>query len=122
MAPPRPDPVRMIPRTAPARPQACRCPRPLISDDTCFRCGRVPALMPEAADTPPGEPVTWTRAKVTRAIEAFAFFRGRAPVASDWSRRMECWPPLEIVQAMFGTVDAAAAAAGLKRSVRDVGI
>jgi hypothetical protein len=78
--------------------------------------------MPVVADTPPSEPMTWTRAKVTRAIEAFAFFRGRAPVASDWSRRMDGWPPLETVQAMFGTVDAAAAAAGLERSPTDAGI
>jgi hypothetical protein len=50
---------------------------------------------------------------VARAFQAFAFFRGRAPVEADWSRRMNDWPPLEAVLGLFGSVEAAAEAAGL---------
>jgi hypothetical protein len=107
-------------RTALAHPLVCRCARPLLSDDTCLRCGRAPALVFEPADPPQGEPVTWTRAQVTRAIEAFAFFRGRPPVAADWSLSADNWPPLETVEAMFGTIAAAVAAAGVERSATDV--
>ena len=45
------------------------------------------------------------------------FFRGRAPVPADWSKRMDDWPPLETVEAMFGSVEAAAAAARPERNV-----
>jgi len=62
----------------------------------------------------------WTRPQVIRAFEAFAFFRSRAPVVADWSRRIDNWPPLETVQEMFGSVEAAAAAAGLERGRADV--
>jgi hypothetical protein len=64
--------------------------------------------------------VPWTRAQVTRAIEAFAFFRGRPPVASDWAPRIDNWPPLETVIDLFGSIDAAIAAAGLERSRTNV--
>jgi hypothetical protein len=60
--------------------------------------------------------MTWSRAHIARAFQAFAFFRGRAPEAADWTRRMDEWPPLEAVEALFGTVEAAVAAAGLQRS------
>jgi hypothetical protein len=48
-----------------------------------------------------------------RAIRAFAFFRGRAPVPSDWSQRMADWPPRATVEALFGSVEAAARVAGV---------
>jgi hypothetical protein len=57
--------------------------------------------------------VTWTRPAVVRAIRAFAFFRGRAPVASDWNQRMADWPALATVEALFGSVEAATSAAGV---------
>jgi len=64
--------------------------------------------------------VNWSRAHVARAFQAFAFFRGRAPVVADWSRRMDDWPSLDAVEALFGTLDAALRAAGLERSHADV--
>ena len=48
-----------------------------------------------------------------RAIRAFAFFRGRAPVASDWNQRMADWPPRATVEALFGSVEDAGRAAGV---------
>ena len=57
--------------------------------------------------------ITWTRPAVLRAIKAFAFFRGRAPVPADWNQRMADWPPRATVEALFGSVEAAARAAGL---------
>jgi hypothetical protein len=59
--------------------------------------------------------VTWTRPAVMRAIRAFAFFRGRAPVPGDWNQRMADWPPRATVEALFGSVEAAARAAGVKQ-------
>jgi hypothetical protein len=41
-------------------------------------------------------------------------------MAADWSRRVDDWPPLEAVEALFGTVEAAVQAAGLERSTADV--
>lgn len=67
--------------------------------------------------TPPArvrQKVTWTRPAVMRAIKAFAFFRGRAPVPSDWNQRMADWPPRATVVALFGSVEAAARAAGVR--------
>ena len=58
----------------------------------------------------------WSRAHIVRAFQAFAFFRGRAPVAADWSRRVDDWPPLEAVEALFGTGEAAVQASGLEGS------
>jgi hypothetical protein len=110
----------MMQRAGFAQAQLCGCPHPLLSDETCLRCGRAPALAPEPAANLQRETPTWTRAKVTRAFEAFAFFRGRPPVAADWTRRIDNWPPLETVEAIFGSIEAAAAAAGLERSVTDV--
>ncbi len=73
-----------------------------------------------ASDPAPEEPRTranihWTRPKVARALKAFAFFRGRAPLREDWHKRTpEDWPALETVEAMFGSLDAARRAAGLE--------
>jgi hypothetical protein len=105
----------MSPSTGPVRPRPCRCERPLLDDETCLHCGRPPARVAAPAPQSPELVLTWTRAHVARAFEAFAFFRGRAPVVADWSRRMENWPPLETVEAIFGSVEAAVAAAGLER-------
>jgi hypothetical protein len=114
----------MIHGAAPVPAPACNCARPLLNDGTCLRCGRPPAAPPTPLEPAGGvfehAPTNWTRARILRAFEAFAFFRGRAPVVADWSRRMENWPPLEAVEAMFGSVAAACVAAGLKRSSTDV--
>jgi hypothetical protein len=100
--------------TEPAPARLCRCERPLLDGETCLRCGRSTAVMPEAS--PPvrvRQKVTWTRPAVMRAIRAFAFFRGRAPVPSDWNQRMADWPPRATVEALFGSVEAAARVAGV---------
>ena len=92
--------------TEPALARLCRCERPLLDGETCLRCGRSPAVMPEAS--PPvrvRQKVTWTRPAVMRAIRAFAFFRGRAPVPSDWNQRMADWPARATVEALFGSVE-----------------
>jgi len=105
----------------PVRARVCTCDRPLLTEDTCLRCGRAPSrLLPEPSPEPPKQEVTWTRAHVARAFQAFAFFRGRAPVVADWSRRMDDWPPLHAVETLFGTLEAALQAAGLERSPADV--
>ena len=98
----------------------CQCDRPLLSDKTCLRCGRTLILVREPAAPPARSETAWNRARVTRAFQAFAFFRGRAPVAADWTRRMDDWPPLEAVERMFGSVEAAGLAAGLQRSQPNV--
>ncbi len=68
--------------------------------------------------TPPRvrQTITWTPPAVLRAIRAFAFFRGRAPVPADWNKRMADWPPRATVEALFGSVEAAARAAGVPSS------
>jgi hypothetical protein len=86
-----------------------------LADETCLRCGRSSAIVPELGITLSERPITWTRARVARAFQAFAFFRGRAPVAADWGRRVDDWPPLDAVERLFGTLEAAAEAAGLPR-------
>lgn len=64
----------------------------------------------------PRAPVTWTHRRVVRALRAFAFFRGRAPVPDDWTRRMgDNWPRLETVERLFGSLDAAVRAAGVSQ-------
>lgn len=72
-------------------------------------------MLPAAAPVPARvrQKVTWTRPAVMRAIRAFAFFRGRAPVPTDWNQRMSDWPPRATVEALFGSVEAAARAAGV---------
>jgi hypothetical protein len=96
----------------------CRCPRPLLDDDTCLRCGRAPQLsqQPGLASPRRAPKITWTRTRVVRAIRAFAFFRGRAPVLTDWKSRMgDDWPPLATVKGLFGSVEVAVRAAGVER-------
>jgi hypothetical protein len=110
----------MSPNRGPVRARVCTCDRPLLTDDTCLRCGRVLSLVPEPSAEPPKREVTWTRAHVARAFQAFAFFRGRAPAVADLTRRMDDWPPLEAVETLFGTLEAALRAAGLERSPADV--
>ncbi len=112
--------VEMLHGAAPAGPRVCNCTRLLLTEDTCLRCGRPPALVLAPAEPPPKRQVEWGRAQVLRAFEAFMFFRGRAPVPADWSKRMDHWPPLETVEAMFGSVEAAAAAARPERSRTNV--
>ena len=73
-------------------------------------------MLPEPRGTEPEPETTWTRAQVIRAFEAFAFFRGRLPVAGDWTPHMENWPPFETVIDIFGSVDAARAAALVERT------
>ena len=104
----------MTASAAPFRACLCRCERPLLADETCLRCGRPLILMPEPVRRPPapGDPI-WTRTQVARAIRAFAFFRGRPPVAADWSRRMAGWPALATVEALFGSLEVAIRAAGI---------
>jgi hypothetical protein len=110
----------MSPNRRPFRAGVCRCDRALLTDDTCLRCGRPLSLLPEPSAEPRKHEVTWSRAHVARAFQAFAFFRGRAPVVADWSRRMDDWPPLDAVESLFGTLESALRAAGLERSHADV--
>jgi len=64
---------------------------------------------------PPAKTHDWTEAGVVRALRAFAFFRGRAPVLADWSGRMgDDWPKLETVLGLFGSVEAAVRVAGVE--------
>jgi hypothetical protein len=52
---------------------------------------------------------------VIRAFQAFAFFRGRAPVRADWSRNMgNDWPSMETVERLFGSLPTALRAAGIE--------
>lgn len=74
-------------------------------------------VLPEPSAVPPSAPSTheWTQPGVIRALRAFAFFRGRAPVAADWSGRMgDDWPRLETVLGLFGSVEAAVELAGIQ--------
>jgi len=96
--------------------QPCRCAQPLRDRETCLYCGRSVPAPPEnghaQARVSPGNP--WTRAGVVRAFKAFAFFRGRAPGRNDWSQRMPAdWPPLALVEQLFGSLPDALSAAGL---------
>jgi hypothetical protein len=99
--------------------RTCRCDRPLRDGETCLRCGRAVAQLSQVSLTPSARrrrrKQTWTRAGVIRAIRAFAFFRGRAPVPEDWKGRMgDEWPSLATVEALFGSVSAAVRAAGVE--------
>jgi hypothetical protein len=102
--------------TEPVRAPLCRCEHPLLDAETCLRCGRPPTFLPEPAlSLPPARrKVTWTRPGVLRALSAFAFFRGRAPIPADWNKRMADWPSLETVEALFGSLEEAARAAGIE--------
>jgi len=91
-------------------------------------CGRPLILQPEpeVEPRPAAKPADWTQPGVIRALRAFAFFRGRAPVREDWNGRMgDDWPRLETVLRLFGSVDAAVRVAGVEappaRQARAVG-
>jgi hypothetical protein len=97
----------------------CRCQQPLRDQDTCALCGRLlpAARQPERARVRVGPSNPWTRAGVVRALRAFAFFRGRAPARGDWNERMgKDWPPLSIVEQLFGSLPNAVFTAGLAPS------
>jgi hypothetical protein len=101
-----------IRRPQPAR--LCGCERPLLDVETCLRCGRLPTLLSlAAAPAPPAaRRSVWTRARVVRAIRAFAFFRGRSPGPADWDAPFtEDWPAIGTVERLFGSLDSALAAA-----------
>jgi hypothetical protein len=100
---------------APRPARRCRCERPVLDGENCLRCGRPLILLPEPAVVrQPPKTHDWTQAGVVRALKAFAFFRGRAPVPTDWSGRMgDDWPKIETVVALFGSVEAAVRVAGL---------
>jgi hypothetical protein len=104
-------------KEAPQTARLCRCERPVLDGEGCLLCGRPLISLPEpsVARRPEAKALDWTRAGVIRALRAFAFFRGRAPVAADWSGRMgDDWPRLEMVLALFGSVDAAVEIAGIE--------
>lgn len=101
---------------APRPARSCRCERPVLDGESCLRCGRLLVSRPEPAFTRI-MPRThdWTRPGVIRALRAFAFFRGRAPVHADWAGRMgNDWPALETVLGLFGSIEAAVQVAGLQ--------
>jgi len=79
-------------------------------------------LVPEPLQSlpPARRRVTWTRPGVARAIRAFAFFRGRPPIAADWNQRMANWPSLETVETLFGSLGAAIRAATPTKEEGDV--
>ena len=101
----------------PPRPaRRCRCERPVLDGESCLLCGRPLKSLPETRGAPrrPVRKDPWTHQGVIRAIRAFAFFRGRAPVQADWNGRMaEDWPRLETVLGLFGSVEQATQAAGI---------
>lgn len=109
--------------TEPVRARLCRCEHPLLDGETCLRCGRSPSVILEAplSTRRVRQKVTWTRPAVLRAIRAFAFFRGRAPIPADWNQRMADWPPRATVEALFGSVEAAARVADVPRDRRAAG-
>jgi hypothetical protein len=93
-----------------ARP--CNCTRPLWDGETCVRCGRTIYRASQRAQTP--RKTAWTRAGVNRAIRAFVFFRGRAPMVADWEAGMDPqWPTLDVVHELFGSLPAAIESAGI---------
>jgi hypothetical protein len=96
--------------------RGCRCDRPVLDGESCLRCGRTLAALPEP-ERAPRRPrkVDWSQAGVIRALQAFAFFRGRPPERADWSGRMaDDWPALATVVGLFGSIEAAVRAAGLE--------
>jgi hypothetical protein len=94
----------------------CRCEHPLLDLDSCLRCGRSvsAATLSEPQPARPPRKHQWTEAGVVRALRAFAFFRGRAPVRTDWSGNMaRDWPSFQTVEGLFGSLPEALRAAGL---------
>jgi hypothetical protein len=81
---------------------------------------------PDVVRPPVVKTQAWTQPGVIRALRAFAFFRGRAPVRADWNGRMgDDWPHLEAVLGLFGSLEAAVRVAGIEpppaRQARAVG-
>jgi hypothetical protein len=113
----------------PPRPaRRCRCERPVLDGESCLLCGRPLITLPEpnVVRPPVAKAHAWTQPGVIRALRAFAFFRGRAPVRADWSGRMgDDWPELATVLGLFGSVEAAVRVAGIEpppaRQARAVG-
>src|SRR3954470_4169744 len=93
----------------------CSCDRPLRDRETCLYCGRSVPPAPEGTRAQARSPENpWTHAGVVRALKAFAFFRGRAPGRDDWSQRMPAdWPPLAVVEQLFGSLPKALSHADL---------
>jgi hypothetical protein len=113
---------------APRPARQCRCDRSVLDGESCLLCGRSVVSLPEALKVrrPAAKSEAWTQQGVIRALKAFAFFRGRAPVQEDWSGRMaNDWPRLETVLALFGSVEGAVRVAGIEpptaRPARAVG-
>jgi hypothetical protein len=81
-----------------------------------MRCGRAPAdSLEDGSQFRPRRMISWTHARVLRAIRVFGFFQGRAPGRRDWhGPQARDWPPIEIVESLFGSVTAAVRAAGLE--------
>jgi hypothetical protein len=106
----------------PASARLCGCEHPLLDTETCLRCGRPRMIVAEPLQSlpPARRKVTWTRPGVARAIRAFAFFRGRPPVAADWNQRMANWPSFETVETLFGSLEAAISAATPVKEEGDV--
>jgi hypothetical protein len=102
---------------APLTARGCRCDRPVLDGESCLRCGRMLVALPESEGLPSRRPQpNWSQAGVIRALQAFAFFRGRPPEQADWNSKMaEDWPALATVVGLFGSVDAAVRAAGLEQ-------
>jgi hypothetical protein len=102
---------------APLTARGCRCDRPVLDGEGCLRCGRMLVAVPEPEGLPSRPPKPdWSQAGVIRALQAFAFFRGRPPEQADWNGKMaEDWPALATVVGLFGSVDAAVRAAGLEQ-------
>jgi hypothetical protein len=103
-----------MPAAALARP--CCCTRPLWDGESCIRCGRIIYGAPEPEPAPWVQPRKdpWTRAGIVRALRAFAFFRGRAPIPADWESGLgPDWPSLPIVVQSFGSLPAALQASGV---------
>src|SRR3954451_6185959 len=101
---------------SPAQARPCDCVQPVRDRETCLLCGRSvpppPEHGPRAGRTTPGNP--WTHSGVVRALRTFTFFRGRQPTPADWSPRTPPdWPPLPVVEHLFGSLpDALTAARG----------
>jgi hypothetical protein len=113
---------------APRPTRRCRCERPVLDGEGCLLCGRPLVTLPEPdlVRAPVVKTKAWTQPGVIRALRAFAFFRGRAPVRADWSGRMgDDWPNLDAVLGLFGSVEAAVRVAGIEppsaRQARTVG-
>jgi DNA-binding CsgD family transcriptional regulator len=93
---------------------SCRdCGGPAVTAERCPRCASVR-----------GNPPHWKHAEVIRALRAWARQEGAAPSSTDWTptadtarkwgREYPRWPSHVTVRTLFGTWNAALAAAGLR--------